>query len=131
MFVRITLFLAHILFASTSVKSFLNMGTGSNPFLNLIVGVVMAFLALFLTKALFFIKRFDKGDDFEITAKQEPELFKFINEVADNAGAPRPHRVYLSPRVNASVFYDLSIINLVFPTKKSGDRFRSGKCSYP
>ncbi|MCR6641004.1 MAG: M48 family metallopeptidase [Sporocytophaga sp.] len=106
-------------FASTSVKSFLNMGTGSNPFLNLIVGVVMAFLALFLTKALFFIKRFDKGDDFEITAKQEPELFKFINEVADNAGAPRPHRVYLSPRVNASVFYDLSIINLVFPTKKN------------
>lgn len=106
-------------FASTSVKSFMNVGTGSNPFLNLVVGVVMAFLALFLIKALFFIKRFDKGDDFEITEKQEPELFKFINEVADNAGAPRPHRVYLSPRVNASVFYDLSIINLVFPTRKN------------
>ncbi len=107
------------LFATTSVRSFEYIGKGNNAVMSIVLGVVMAFLALFMIKALFFIKRINTIDDVEITAGQEPELFKFINEVADNAGAPRPHRVYLSPRVNASVFYDLSIINLIFPTKKN------------
>lgn len=79
----------------------------------------MGFLALFLIKALFFIKRFGQTNDIEITAKEEPELFHFINKVADDTGAPRPHKVFLSPQVNAAVFYDLSILNLVYPTKKN------------
>lgn len=107
------------LFATTSWRSFQHVGKGNDTLMNIVLGIIMAFLALFMVKALFFVKRFNKSDDIEITAEQEPELFSFINEVADNTGAPRPHRVYLSPRVNASVFYDLSIVNLIFPTKKN------------
>ncbi len=83
------------------------------------LGLAAAFLAVFMVKALFFVKHGGKSDDTEITALQQPELFAFLHRLADEAGAPRPHRVFLSPRVNAAVFYDLSILNLVFPSRKN------------
>ncbi len=55
----------------------------------------------------------------EITAAEHPRLFAFLHRLADEARAPRPHRVFLSPRVNAAVFYDLSIANLILPSKKN------------
>jgi Zn-dependent protease with chaperone function len=78
-----------------------------------------AFLAVFLLKALFFVNRGGEVDDIEVTADDEPQLFEFLHRLADEAGAPRPHRVFLSPRVNAAVFYDLTLLNLVFPSKKN------------
>ncbi|MEZ4372528.1 MAG: M48 family metallopeptidase [Polyangiaceae bacterium] len=39
--------------------------------------------------------------------------------MADEAGAPRPYRVYISTRVNAAVFYDTSLLNLFVPAKKN------------
>ena len=46
-------------------------------------------------------------------------MFEFLYRLADEAGAPRPHRVFLSGRVNAAVFYDLTLLNLLFPSKKN------------
>jgi Zn-dependent protease with chaperone function len=40
-------------------------------------------------------------------------------QVAADAKAPRPHRVFLSPAVNAAVFYDLTVFNLLFPSRKN------------
>ena len=54
-----------------------------------------------------------------MTRSEQPRLFDFLHRLADEAGAPRPHRVYLSARVNAAVFYDLSVLNLVFPSRKN------------
>ncbi len=54
-----------------------------------------------------------------MTAAQQPELFAFLRGLADELGAPRPHRVFLSADVNASVFYDLSIVNFIFPSQKN------------
>ncbi len=85
----------------------------------LVAGVCAAFLAVFMLKALFFIQhRFDI-QDIEITRADEPELFEFIDRLADEARAPRAHKVFLSPRVNAAVFYDLSLLNLIIPTRKN------------
>ncbi|MFC1749476.1 M48 family metallopeptidase [Pseudomonadota bacterium] len=92
---------------------------GGNLFLGLATGLPAAFLALFMLKALFFVKRGQESDDVELKPEDEPKLFEFLNKLADDAGAPRPHRVYVSPRVNAAVFYDLSIFNLFFPSKKN------------
>jgi Zn-dependent protease with chaperone function len=72
-----------------------------------------------MIKALFFIKRGQDTDDIELTPDEEPQLFEFLNQLADEAGAPRPHRVFISPRVNACVFYDLSILNFLFPSRKN------------
>lgn len=78
-----------------------------------------AFLTVFLVKALFFVNHGGEVNDIEITAEDEPQLFDFLYRLADEAGAPRPHRVFLSPRVNAAVFYDLTLLNLIFPSKKN------------
>lgn len=103
-----------------SYKLFGNAFTGNrDQFLSFIVAVITGFLGVFMIKALFFITKRDKSNDIEITETEEPELFKFICQVADDAKAPRPHKVFLSNRVNACVFYDISIINLFFPIKKN------------
>ena len=92
---------------------------GDNGLWDFVAGASAAFLAVFMLKALFFVKHRYEIDDLEITAQEQPKLFEFLRRLADDAGAPRAHRVFLSPRVNAAVFYDLSILNLVFPTKKN------------
>lgn len=100
----------------------LTFGAGSgtrDAFWGWIVGACAAFLAVFMLKAVFFVKHGGGDDGIEITPEQQPELFRFLHRLADKAGAPRPHRVFVSPRVNAAVFYDLSILNLVLPSKKN------------
>jgi Zn-dependent protease with chaperone function len=92
---------------------------GENALWGFVAGLSAAFLAVFMLKALFFVKHSYEIDDLEITPQDQPKLFEFLRRLADDAGAPRAHRVFLSPRVNAAVFYDLSILNLVFPTKKN------------
>ncbi len=88
-----------------------------------IMGALLAlpptFLFAFLVRGLFFTKHdFDDGR-IEITEQDEPLLYAFVHRIADEAGAPRPHRVFLSSRVNAAVFYDLSFRNLIIPSKKN------------
>lgn len=84
-----------------------------------VVGVCVGFLAVFMLKAIFFIQRTNLSDTLEVTEQSHPQLFAFLYRLADQAGAPRPKRVYLSARVNAMVFYDLSIVNLLFPSHKN------------
>lgn len=84
-----------------------------------IVGFSAVFLAAFMLKALFFVKKGGLANDIEITEADEPKLFSFLHEIADEANAPRPHRVFLSNDVNAAVFYDLSVKNLILPSRKN------------
>ena len=92
---------------------------GGNAFMGILTGLPAAFLAVFMFKALFFVKRGSESKDIELLESDEPKLFEFLYMLADEAGAPRPHKVYVSPRVNACVFYDLSILNFIFPSKKN------------
>jgi len=85
----------------------------------LLAGAGAAFLAVFMLKALVFMKRGEGSEGLEITAADEPTLFAFLHRLADETGAPRPHRVYLSAQVNACVSYDLSIANLLLPSRKN------------
>lgn len=92
---------------------------GKDTLLQFGIGACAAFLAIFMLKALFFMQRGGTPDDVEVTEEEQPRLFQFLYRIADEAGAPRPKRVYLSGRVNAAVFYDLSILNLLFPSRKN------------
>ena len=93
---------------------------GGDAFWGWVVGACAAFLTVFMVKGLFFMERGRHDDsELEVTAADEPELFAFLHKLADEAKAPRPHRVFLSARVNASVSYDLSLLNLIFPSKKN------------
>ncbi len=107
-------------FAYTAYKLFASIAAGNRNILGVgLVGACAAFLAIFMLKALFFIDRSDLSGNIEITADQHPRLFEFLHRLADEAGAPRPYRVFLSPQVNAAVFYDLSFLNLIWPSKKN------------
>ena len=94
-------------------------GSGGDGLLLMGVGLGAAFLAVFMLKALVFVRRGETGVSIEITAAEHPRLFAFLHRLADEARAPRPARVYVSSRVNAAVFYDLSLLNFFFPSKKN------------
>lgn len=82
-------------------------------------GIPAAVLAAFMLKSLFFVKRSDDESRVEIREGDEPVLFSFLHRLADDAGAPRPHKVYVTAEVNAAVFYHLTFFNLLFPSKKN------------
>jgi Zn-dependent protease with chaperone function len=85
----------------------------------MLLSLVPAFFFVFLVKGLFFVRRGSYPGLLEVTAEDQPDLLAFIDRVADESGARRPHRVYLSPRVNAGVFYDLTVLNLLVPSRKN------------
>src|SRR3990170_2871173 len=106
-------------FSWTAYRLFVGVAHGADPVWGSIAGACSAFLAIFMCKALLFVQHRHEIDDIEVTAEDQPQLFAFINRLADEAGAPRAHRVFLSPRVNAAVFYDLTVLNLLFPSRKN------------
>ncbi len=95
------------------------MGGGRDNVFLFLVALLPAFLAVFMIKALFFVKAGGSSDELEVTREKQPRLFAFLDRIADEAGAPRAHRVFLSAQVNACVFYDLSVLNLIVPSKKN------------
>ena len=51
-----------------------------------VAGGCAGFLALFMLKALFFLKRGGDADAVEVTAIEQPALFEFLHRLADEAG---------------------------------------------
>ncbi|MCA9609353.1 MAG: M48 family metalloprotease, partial [Myxococcales bacterium] len=93
--------------------------TGGNAVLGIVLSIPPLFFLAFLVPGLFVVKHQADPTQVQITAETQPELFAFVNRIADEAGAPRPHKVFVTARVNAAVFYDLSFRNLLFPTRKN------------
>lgn len=86
----------------------------------LVGGAPIALLLTFLGSGLLAIRRRQLPPAaLELTPADEPALFAFLHRVADEAKAPRPHRVFLVPEVNAAVSYDVAVWNLVVPTRKN------------
>jgi Zn-dependent protease with chaperone function len=106
-------------FAWTAWRLLSTLPVAANPFFQGIGGVCAGFLAVFMFKAVMFVRRGKHTGDLELSPAEHPQLFAFLHRLADEAGAPRPHRVYLSPQVNAAVFFDLSIANLIIPSRKN------------
>ena len=97
----------------------LSLGSGDPNVLGLLAAVCAALIAAFMIKGVFFIRRGKPEGLTELRREEQPRLFEFLQQLADDAGAPRPHKVYVSARVNAAVFYDLSLVNLLLPSRKN------------
>ncbi|PZR10242.1 MAG: heat-shock protein HtpX [Archangium gephyra] len=95
------------------------MVSGSNPVGAFLLALPAGFLFIFLVRGLFLVKHSRDETLVELSRDQQPRLFAFIERLADETKAPRPHRVFLSARVNAAVFYELSFFNLIFPSRKN------------
>lgn len=85
--------------------------------LGLISMGVMVFI--FLIKFLFAVSRFDNSGSIELKEKDQPELFAFVRQVATDAQAPFPKKIFLSADVNAAVFYNSSFWSMFFPVRKN------------
>ncbi|MFL6679441.1 MAG: M48 family metalloprotease [Burkholderiaceae bacterium] len=97
----------------------LSFGSGAPQFFGLVAAACAALIAAFMIKGLFFIRRGKPEGLVALRREEQPRLFEFLHQLADDAGAPRPHKVYVSARVNAAVFYDLSLVNLLLPSRKN------------
>jgi Zn-dependent protease with chaperone function len=106
-------------FAWTAYKIFANLGSYDDSLFVLIAGIGSTLLALFMVKSLFAFQKGAASQDMELRQKDYPRLFNFLHTIANETGAPKPHRVFLSPRVNAAVFYDISFLSLFVPSKKN------------
>lgn len=81
--------------------------------------IVCLFALFFLLKFMFTVKRANRYDLIEITAADQPELFAFIGEIVDEVKTPFPKKVYVSPGVDAYVFYDSSFWSMFFRVRKN------------
>jgi Zn-dependent protease with chaperone function len=76
-------------------------------------------LVYFLIKFLFKRSGTDQTGLYEITEEQQPRLFEFIRALTQETGTDFPKHIYLSPEVNAAVFYNSSFWSMFFPVKKN------------
>jgi Zn-dependent protease with chaperone function len=83
------------------------------------LGIPAGVLCLFLVKGFLKRQQVDTSKRVEVTEKDQPILFAFIRQLCRDTGAPLPHRVYLTPEVNAAVFYNESVLSLFLPTPKN------------
>ena len=74
---------------------------------------------IFLIKFMFAVNKFDRSQSIEITETDQPELFNFIRRLAADTQAPFPKKIYLSPDVNACVFYDSGFWSMFLPIRKN------------
>lgn len=77
------------------------------------------FFFAFLVSGFFVVQRGKERSLVQLKPEDEPALLAFLAQLADETRAPRPHKVFVSADVNASVFYDISFWNFIFPSKKN------------
>ena len=80
------------------------------------LGLMVVF---FLIKFIFAVNRFDHSSSILITEKDQPKLFAFIRKLTAETQTAFPKKIYISPEVNACVFYDSSFWSMFLPVKKN------------
>ncbi len=74
---------------------------------------------IFLIKFIFKSHKVDYSNLIEIHRKDEPKLFKMLDELTQQIGTDFPKKVFISSDVNAGVFYNSSFWSMFFPIKKN------------
>lgn len=92
-------------------------------FITLMLGLGLMGLGImvfaFLVKFIFAVNRYDRSGMQEISEAGQPQLFAFIRQISRDTQTQFPKHIYLSPEVNACVFYDSSFWSMFFPVKKN------------
>lgn len=72
-----------------------------------------------IIKSLFVFSNSEHPNRFEINQSDAPKLFLLIEEISHCIGEKLPKHVYVSPEVNAYVFYDKPLLSLFFHARKN------------
>ena len=73
----------------------------------------------FFVKFIFAINRSYNPHRTEITQEEQPRLYEFIKQLAEDTRAPFPRKIFLVPEVNAGVFYHSSFWSMFWPVRKN------------
>lgn len=91
--------------------------------ITLMIGIGLAGLGImvlfFLFKFIFKKNKTDRSHLIEIKQSDQPELFAFIRRITQETQSEFPKRIYISPDVNACVFYDSSFWSMFLPVRKN------------
>jgi Zn-dependent protease with chaperone function len=92
-------------------------------FITIMLGIGLISLGvmvlIFLVKFIFSVSKYDRSGIVEIKEEDHPRLFAFIRQLTKDTQTQFPKRIYLSPEVNACVFYDSSFFSMFLPVKKN------------
>lgn len=92
-------------------------------FLGLLVGLGLIAVGLsvifFLIKFIFAVSKNDNAQRIEITEAEQPRLFEFIRQLTTETKTKFPKKIFLSPDVNACVFYNSSFWSMFLPLRKN------------
>jgi len=92
-------------------------------FFTLIIGAgliaVGASVFFFLIKFIFAVSKNENPGRVEIKEASQPRLFAFIRKLTEETKTPFPKRIFISPDVNACVFYNSSFWSMFLPVRKN------------
>ncbi|HEV2482490.1 MAG TPA: M48 family metalloprotease [Puia sp.] len=74
---------------------------------------------VFLVKFIFAVSKDENAQRVEISESEQPRLFAFIRELTEATGTRFPKKIYLSPDVNACVFYNSNFWSMFLPIPKN------------
>ena len=74
---------------------------------------------VFLVKFIFAVAKDENSQRIEISEADQPRLFAFIRELTEQTGTKFPKKIFLSPDVNAAVFYHSSFWSMFLPIRKN------------
>ncbi len=92
-------------------------------FYTLLIGIAFFILGLLV---LYFLIKFsfqrNKSDNIlrlQISEKEYPAIFQTVRELSKKINTSFPKKIYLTPDVNASVFYNSNFWSMILPTRKN------------
>lgn len=92
-------------------------------FLTIILGLgllaVGGSVIFFLIKFIFSVTKSENPLRVEVTEAEQPKLFAFIRELTKQTNTHFPKKIFISPDVNACVFYNSSFWSMFLPVKKN------------
>lgn len=121
--VYVVLIILALALAAASVYGGLMLIISVPKFITVMVGIGLMGLGImvffFLIKFMFAVSKVDQSGHIELKEEDQPELFAFIRQVTKDTQTPFPKKIFLSPEVNACVFYNSSFWSMLFPVKKN------------
>jgi len=88
-------------------------------FISVVLWIVPVIFIINLLMFVFDIQRDTRKDRLEIDEHSCPMLFDAIKELVREEKCQMPKKVFLSPDVNACVFYNTSFWNIFLPVRKN------------
>lgn len=76
-------------------------------------------LFLFMLKFIFSLSKEENPLRLEIKEEEQPKLFAFIRKLAEETNTQMPKKIFVSPEVNAAVFYNSGFWSMFFPVRKN------------